>query len=430
MNAPFIQNARKKESEEIINQFRKEKQFKFRNNKIRQKLSEMPININKFILDMERFDGTLKKYPEDFIVEEITPEGTVLEVGKDLGFEDIEKWHGSFIHFTVEKTNWNTMDALKQIVRATKTKRKNFGFAGTKDKFAVTTQRFGCFGLKKEQLENINIKDIVIRDVQKTNKKLRMGGLWGNKFTIKIRDLNLSKEEIKRISDLKLDYVLNYYGIQRFGLIRPITHIVGKFIYERDFESAFYTYCGTPINETGDSLEARQLVDMGEFKKALKLFNRGHDYEKRLIQQYLKFKDFKMAFTALPPQLNSMFVNAYQAYLFNEMINKRFEYGFDALEGDILEDNTPTGTLIGYDTEFSGGIQGEIEKEIVERENLDLKKFKIEDFGNFYGTRRKMVTPIYDFKSRFENEIFELSFKLERGNYATIVTREFTGNLS
>lgn len=257
-----------------------------------------------------------------------------------------------------------------------------------------------------------------------------MGGLWGNKFTIKIRDLNLSEKEIKRISDLKLDYVLNYYGIQRFGLIRPITHIVGKFIYERDFESAFYTYCGTPINETGDSLEARQLVDMGEFKKALKLFNRGHDYEKRLIQQYLKYKDFKMAFTALPPQLNSMFVNAYQAYLFNEMINKRFDYGFDELEGDILEDNTPTGTLIGYDTKFSGGIQGEIEKEIVERENLDLKKFKIEDFGNFYGTRRKMVTPIYDFKSRFENEIFELSFKLERGNYATIVTREFTGNLS
>ena len=67
MQPLFIQNARKKESEEIINQFRKEKQFKFRNNKIRRKLSEMPININKFILDMERFDGTLKKYPEDVI---------------------------------------------------------------------------------------------------------------------------------------------------------------------------------------------------------------------------------------------------------------------------------------------------------------------------------------------------------------------------
>jgi len=430
MNCKFIQDARKKETVETLNYFRKNKVLKFRKNKIETKLKEMPINITKFILDMDRFDGTLKKYPEDFIVEEIMPDGTVLEVGKDIGFEDESPWNGSFIHFTVEKRNWNTMDALSAIVRATKTKRKNFGFAGTKDKFAVTTQRMGCFGLKKEQLENIKIADIIIRDVQKSNKKLRMGDLFGNKFTINIRDLELSEEEVNRLSNLKLDYVLNYFGIQRFGLKRPITHIVGKFIYERDFESAFYTYCGNAISETGEEKEARDLVDSGDFKGALKLFSKGNDYEKRLIQQYHKYKDFKMAFTGLPPQLNSMFVNAYQAYLFNEMINERYNFGFEPKEGDVLEENIPTGVLIGYNTEFSGGIQGEIEKEIVKRENLDLKKFKIEDFGNFYGTRRKMITPVYDFESSFENDIFKMQFKLERGNYATIVTREFTGNLS
>ncbi|ABR55382.1 tRNA pseudouridine synthase D TruD [Methanococcus vannielii SB] len=389
----------------------------------------MPLNIEKYILKTNRFGGTLKKYPEDFIVEEIMPDGTVLEVGKEIDFLDETPWNGSFIHFTLEKRNWNTMDALSAIVRATKTKRKNFGFAGTKDKFAVTTQRMGCFGLKKEQLESVKIPEIIIKDIQKSNKKLRMGDLFGNRFTINIRDIEKKYMELENLSDLKLDHVLNYFGIQRFGLKRPITHIVGKFIYERDFESAFYTYCGTPISETGDEKEARELVDSGNFKGALKLFSKGNEYEKRLIQQYFKYKDFKMAFTALPPQLNSMFVNAYQAYLFNEMVNERYNFGFEPLTGDILEDNIPTGALIGYNTEFGKGIQGEIEKEIFNRENIDLKKFKIEDFGNFYGTRRKLITPVYDFKSEFKEKVLTLSFKLERGNYATIVTREFTGNL-
>ncbi|AEH06211.1 tRNA pseudouridine(13) synthase TruD [Methanothermococcus okinawensis] len=441
-------NKRKAESQENLNNYRKNIVLKFRKNKIYNTIDKMRPNLNKYLLNL-KIEGCIKKYPEDFIVEEITENGIVLEHGKDLKdvFKNTKNWNGSFIHFTLEKINWNTMDAIRKLAKRTGTKRKNFGFAGTKDKFALTTQRVGCFGVKPEKLEEIknSIKDIKIRDIQKTNVKLRMGSLWGNKFTIRIRlndkDNNKNKcdnnsnnkngnnADIEKLNDIlkniKLDYVLNYYGMQRFGTYRPITHIVGKFIYNRDFESAFYTYCGTPINEIGKTLEARKLVDEGDFRGALKIYPNSQYYEKKMIRHYLKTGSYKESFKVLPPQLKSMFVNAYQSYLFNEMINKRYEYGFEAMEGDVLINGIPTGVLIGSHSELSGGIQGEIEKEIIDEENLDLKAFKIEDFGNFPGARRKLIAKVYDFTYNVEDEGIVLRFKMEKGNYATVVLREF-----
>ncbi|WP_018153204.1 tRNA pseudouridine(13) synthase TruD [Methanothermococcus thermolithotrophicus] len=432
MKFRFIQKKRKEESQNNLRNSRERLKLKFRRHKIYSLIDSMPPNLNKYVLNLKHghLNGTIKKHPEDFIVEEITEDGIVLEVGKDIGFKDVEKWNGSFIQFTLEKNNWNTMDAIGKIARATKSRRKNFGFAGTKDKFAITTQKVGCFGIKMEDLKKVNIPGITLRDIHKSNKKLRMGHLWGNRFTIKVRDVECSREELENtLKNIKIEYVLNYYGIQRFGHYRPITHVVGKFIYQRDFESAFYTYCGTPINEEGILKEARELVDNGEFKKALELYPKRQNYERRMLEYYLRYKDFKKAFKALPPQLNSMFVNAYQSYLFNEMINKRYEYGFEPMEGDILKDGVPTGVLYGYNTKFADGIQGEIEKEIAERENLDLKKFRIEDFGNFQGARRKLIAKVYDFDCKIDDDGYVLKFKLRKGNYATAVLREFIEKL-
>ncbi|MCS3922285.1 tRNA pseudouridine13 synthase [Methanococcus voltae PS] len=474
----YVMEERKRESNENISKFRNNFRRKFRNKKVTNDLTDLKINIEHFITDFRRNDGLVKENPEDFIVEEILEKDLVLEAGKSLKnkeisetnennknnenkednlnipeeFKDVERWNGSFLHFTVEKLNYNTIDVIKDLARLTKTKRKNFGFAGTKDKYALTTQRMGCFGIKPEVLEAVGKNGLVkkrggqfiVKDVCKSNKKLRMGNLWGNKFTIKIRDFEENENECENnpIEDTKLDYVLNYFGIQRFGLYRPITHLVGKHIYERDFETAFYIYCGTPIHEKGLKKDAREAVENGDFKLALKLFPRESEYEKRLIQQYLKYKDYKKAFYAFAPQLRSLFVNAYQSYLFNEILNKRYDYGYKTLEGDVLEDGIPTAPLCGYKTEYSGGIAGEIEKEVFEKYNIDFKKFRIEDYGNFSGFRRKMITPVYNFKIKkiYENEenvensndnpILKLSFELEKGNYATIVTREFTGKLS
>ena len=107
------------------------------------------------------------------------------------------------------------------------------------------------------------------------------------------------------------------------------------------------------------------------------------------------------------------------------MINKRYKYGFEAQQGDILLDGIPTGALLGSNSELAEGLQGEIEREIIEKEGIDLKAFKIEDFGNFPGTRRKLITKVYDFECHANNREIILKFKLEKGCYATAVLREF-----
>ncbi|MCQ6253451.1 tRNA pseudouridine(13) synthase TruD [Methanocaldococcus sp.] len=423
----LIIKKRKEESKKNLKEKLKKYRKKLRDSRIKEKLKEMPLNMNKYLSNLYT-GGEIKKYPEDFIVEEITPEGIILEVSKCIKFKDEENWKGNYIHFTLEKRNWTTLDAIREIANRVGKQRKHFGFAGNKDKYAITTQRVGCFNVKLEDLMKVKIKGIVLRDFQKTNKKIRLGDLWGNRFTIRVRNPEIIGEELeKTLNELcKLKYFLNYYGIQRFGTTRPITHIVGKFIIERDWESAFHLYCGSPLPYDDEKSKlARELVDEENFKEAYKKFPRCFFYERRMIKAYMETKNYKKAFLYLPPYLRCMFINAYQSYLFNEIINKRYEYGFEPLEGDILIDNIPTGALFGYKTKFASGIQGEIEREIYEREYLKPEDFKIEDFGSFIGDRRKLVEKIYNMKYWIEDDSYILQFCLKKGSYATSILREF-----
>ncbi|ADG13355.1 tRNA pseudouridine synthase D TruD [Methanocaldococcus infernus ME] len=414
----FLEKIRKEESLKNLIERRKRIFKRVRDEVIKEYLREMPLNLNKFLYNYYT-GGIIKKYPEDFIVEEITPDKKILEVGKSIEFKDVDNWKGSFIHFTLEKKNWTTLDAIREIANRLGVPRKHFGFAGNKDKYAVTTQRVGCFNIKLEKLKSLKIKNIVLRDFQKVNWKIKLGDLWGNRFTIRVR------EPEKDLENLEMSYFLNYYGIQRFGTTRPITHVVGKFIIERDWERAFYLYCGTPLRfDDEKSRIARELVDEGEFKEAYKLFPRCFFYERKMIKRVIETGDYKKAFLILPPYLRCMFVNAYQSYLFNELINRRYEYGFSPYEGDILINNIPTGALFGYKFEFASGLQGELERELFEEENLSREKFKIEDFGYFQGGRRKMLEKIYNLTYKVEENSYILRFCLKRGCYATSVLRE------
>ncbi|WP_457612288.1 tRNA pseudouridine(13) synthase TruD [Methanocaldococcus sp.] len=416
----IIKKKRKDESLKALEEKRKKLIKKVRDKFIRDYLKRMPLNLNKYLYNFYT-GGVIKKKPEDFIVEEITPEGIILEVGKSIKFKDVEDWKGSFIHFTLEKKNWTTLDAIREIANRLGVPRKHFGFAGNKDKYAITTQRVGCFNIKLERLKSLKIKNIILRDFQKTNKKIKLGDLWGNRFTIRVRE----PKNLEPLKNLKMDFYLNYYGIQRFGTTRPITHIVGKFIVERDWEKAFYLYCGTPLMYDDEKSKfARTLVDEGDLKEAYKVFPKCFFYERKMIKRVLETNNYKEAFLILPPYLRCMFVNAYQSYLFNEIINRRYEYGFSPLEGDILIDNIPTGILFGYKAKFASGLQGEIEKEIYEEEYLSREKFKIEDFGYFQGGRRKMLEKIYNLTYWLEDNSYVLRFCLKKGCYATSVLRE------
>ena len=125
---------------------------------------------------------------------------------------------------------------------------KYFSFAGTKDKRAVTLQRMvinnqGVNRISPQRLLSLNksLKSfgMWISDVKPASEQLLLGtDLWGNRFSIFLRNLQVisSEEAEKNILALKHTGFINYYGAQRFGTAGEfMTHLVGLEILKENW---------------------------------------------------------------------------------------------------------------------------------------------------------------------------------------------------
>ncbi|MBS3057015.1 MAG: tRNA pseudouridine(13) synthase TruD [Candidatus Diapherotrites archaeon] len=399
--------------------------------------------------------GVLRKRIADFIVEEIASEDEICEVGV---FTDSEKktldkkWPAPLVDERVrenqlilkmEKFNVDTANALRRIARALHTSRKRIGFAGMKDKRAITCQRISVWKADVELLKAFDSRYIDLREAQWADKRIEIGDLIGNKFTIIVRNIQLGKEELeKRINasfgEMK-NGIANYFGEQRFGGIRGITHLVGKEFILGNVENAVMLYL-TAIDEREEEdikIARKNLADTKDFSRAINEFPPKYRYERIIIHHLCKYpKDFVGAFSRLPKSLTYMFTHAYQSHLFNQIINKRIEtgLGLNANGGDVLENGVATAQLFGFESKFSEGKIGEIEREVLAKEGIKPEDFYIKEFPQISskGARKAILLFSEDLKLEeiSNDEYFEgalkakISFRLDKGNYATTVLRE------
>ena len=150
------------------------------------------------------------------------------------------------------------------------------------------------------------------------------------------------------VESLKITGVPNYYGYQRFGEIRSNTHLVGKCLVEGNIKKAVDTYIGNPSEgEYSQIYEARQLYDQGKLQDSYDLMPKSMRYEKIMMQELIRCekkgkieeKNYIKAIESLPKPLKRMFVNAYESYLFNKIINERSKIGINKyFQGDIIID--------------------------------------------------------------------------------------------
>ena len=184
------------------------------------------------------------------------------------------------------------MDVALDIARDLHISRKRMGFAGMKDKKALTRQWICIANMDSEeqfkQVENLDIYKTDFLKIVRGRKKLRMGQLKGNKFKILVRDLDdieksadVANEVLK---ELESTGVPNYFGWQRFGKPRTITHLVGEALVENNLEKAVGIYIGNPQDdESSENQKARQAFDDGNLEESLKLMGKGMRYEKMMI---------------------------------------------------------------------------------------------------------------------------------------------------
>ena len=389
---------------------------------------EQEIGILCYKSKTDGIGGKIKQLPEDFIVEEITEDGRVLEVDKNLIESNSQA--GEFIHFTLQKNNWDTLRAMKEISKRLGVSRNRLSFAGTKDKRAVTTQRASAWNVKEEDLKNVSIKDIQIREFSYSNDKIDLGDLQGNRFAITIRELDLDGDSIKDRIDLIKDELKsgfpNFFGVQRFGTTRPITHLVGKEILGGNPKEAVMLYLTkTYPDEPGETREAREfLSETEDFKESLKKFPRNLGYELSMLNYLIQNPDdFPGALKSLPKKLGMMFVHAYQSYIFNLALSRYIAGGFDI-------ERLP---LAGHETELD-----EITEEILSAEKISREDFRIKGMREFSskGMYRECFIPFDNFRilSIEEDDLNEGSrkativFSLGKGSYATTLLREFMKN--
>jgi len=147
----------------------------------------------------------LRAQHEDFRVEE------------DLGYGP--SGSGEHVWLFLEKRGCNTEWVATQLAKAARVPRLAVGYAGLKDRHAITSQWFSIT-VKPEQEPDWNaVMPAGVTLVQATRhaKKLKRGALKGNRFRLLVRDWAHSSEAEDRLEHISREGVPNYFGEQRFG---------------------------------------------------------------------------------------------------------------------------------------------------------------------------------------------------------------------
>lgn len=394
--------------------------------------------------------GKIKHRYSDFIVQEVCQNKEVCRTLPEGQTEEIvipeNIANKQFLHCTLLKTNNDVQAAMKSLALKMQCGKSRIGFAGLKDKRGVTSQRISFFEPDVEKLKTYKNNMIKLFDFSWQDEKIDLGNLQGNKFTITIRNIDKDEKEIESIlKDFAKEIfegIPNYFGEQRFGGIRKVTHEVGKLFIFGKIKDAVLLYLTKISEKEADEIkEARGLILEGQYKEASKKFyGRDFRYERAILNALIKEpNDFLKAFQQLPKNLMILFPHAYQSSLFNKYLELRYkELGkdfFKAQKGDSVNDEKEVlGSLFGFESSFSEGLSGKIEKKILEDEGVTFDMFKVQNFPQMSvsGEKRPIKLNIFDFEvlevgkdEFFEDKHFaKISFALPKNSYATVVLEE------
>ncbi|MDG5775364.1 tRNA pseudouridine(13) synthase TruD [Haloarculaceae archaeon H-GB2-1] len=424
---------------------------------------ERAVGIEHYVSSADGIGGEIKRDPDDFRVREL----------ERFDAEPLDADTGAYPHLLLRATlrGWDTNDFASTLSNGLGISRERVSWAGTKDKRAVTTQLVSVKDADPEAIPDVH--DAEIEVVGRTGRPILFGDLAGNAFEIVVRDPDHPEYVDDVVADLRsfgdgAVAVPNYFGQQRFGSRRPVTHEVGLAVARGDWKDAVMTYVGNPSErEPEDTQEARAFVDDTEdWQAALDRMPGRLRYERSMLHTLVENggddqEDFRAALETVPTNLQSLFVNAAQSYAFNRILSKRLERGLPfthPVEGDVVcfadadapdglsmpdTDRTQqvtaarvdtvarhcergrafvTAPLVGTETELSDGEPGEIERAVLEDLDLAPSDFDLPGAFDSTGTRRAVLV---DTALDVERDPLTFSFSLPKGSYATVVLREF-----
>ena len=365
--------------------------------------------------------GSIKEKREDFVVHEVLGKKTLSKITTDVGYAV----------YKLEKNGIDTNHALTEVQKKTGVRLKALGL---KDSRAVTSQ-YVCAMFKTGRILKYDSRRFSIKHIGFSKRPLTAKDMIGNRFSIKVSgtDANLSEFD-------EYENILNYFGYQRFGSRRPISHKIGKCILTGNYDGALQALLSvTSEYDTAERTNIRkQLGDFSKFSQIFEKIPADMDLERTAISEIMQGGSTESAIRALPYRMRKFFVQSFQSYIFNKTITMAVQAGEDLRmpqEKDVCFDTDGilgraipgekiraiAFPLVGHSyykkTRFDHYVQ-----QILEQEEISAKDFFIphmQEAGIEGGFRSAMLTCS---ECTAKNGLVE--FTLSRGSYATIVLRE------
>jgi tRNA pseudouridine13 synthase len=401
----------------------------------------------KFLTTEPGVGGRIKARPEDFLVDELPlyePEGK-----------------GEHLYLGIEKSNVAHGELMSCIRRHFNVSERDIGFAGMKDKVGVTRQTISVLlppGSPEIPNTDINHQRIKVLWAARHRNKIRLGHLAGNRFSIRIRDVEPSKAPLvlRTLRILEKSGVPNYFGAQRFGY-RLNNHLIGAALLRGDWDAMLRHLLGS---EGGNfplyQQPRRELFDKGRVAEAAEQWTAADRSERIASTRLAAGKSKRDACLAVGETSLAFWISALQSAIFNRVLDRRIESNLFAqlIEGDIAFKHatrgmfhvtaseiaggelparlasleiSPSGPLWGKDMMQPTGSPGDAEREALAAAGIPAEII-LTGKHSPEGGRRPFRVSLRD--SSIEAGVDEhgnfirVAFDLPRGAYATIVMRE------
>lgn len=392
--------------------------------------------------DVPGIGGMIRTHLEDFAVEEVPL------------YEPIDD--GTHVFFCIEKRKVDTLRAIRTIADALGKRPFDIGMAGLKDARAVTRQILSVEHVDPAVVQGLQLPDIKVLWTRRHRNKLKLGHLKGNRFAIKLRNVDPERRsDVQAALGILLKRgVPNYFGPQRFGL-RGDTWEIGRAIVKQDAKEAVDVLAGRPSDYDPPIVRrARESYEKGEYYEASKIWPYTYREERIAVKAMLKNKgNHRRALAAVDRSVKRLYVSAFQSHLFNRILAQRLSLNaIDQMwQGDLawlhdrgavflVEDAaveqpradrleiSPSGPMFGSKTTMAQGKPGEIETQVIASEQVTPEDFRQIKGQKVRGARRPLRFPLNDFDFQAGKDangpFFEFKFFLPSGCYATSFLRE------
>lgn len=270
--------------------------------------------------------GYIKLYPADFIVEEITQSYRVVNIAP--GEENLQAEPSPNLQTGAElvKEGIDTFEAAQRIAKALNIDPASVKSAGLKDSKAITAQTISISNVTPEQVRELQIPNLFLKNIRQRKGTIETGSLFGNKFTIVVRtDKKNNAKVIESVQAMKAGGFYNFFSLQRFGP-RMINTDLGRLILEEKFEEAvkMFLTAGSP-NEILALKNIRSLAlahwgNWPEMRREFFTFPYFFRYEIKILDSLAQNGKFVLALKEIQDQ-TKIFVYAYCSYWFNKLLS-------------------------------------------------------------------------------------------------------------